>query len=95
MKFKPILLVLMLFLLVGCVQFDYDTKALEKSMFGKPLPNRITTPAHKPHDHGAYDYGHDYDHDHDQDTNYAFAKSSKHGLGNGRYPNHASRACAV
>lgn len=69
MKFKPILLVLMLILLVGCVQFDYDKKALEKSIFGKPLPNRITTPAHKPQHLLAA---------HDHDIDLASAKTSEY-----------------
>ncbi|MCA9955989.1 MAG: hypothetical protein H6657_20795 [Ardenticatenaceae bacterium] len=39
MNVKPILLILLL-LLAGCVQFDFDKAALERAIFGEPLTHQ-------------------------------------------------------
>ncbi|WP_420645022.1 hypothetical protein [Candidatus Leptofilum sp.] len=40
MNKKTILLILLLLFLAGCVQFDFDEAALERSIFGEPLTHQ-------------------------------------------------------
>ncbi|MCA9921076.1 MAG: hypothetical protein KC421_01825 [Anaerolineales bacterium] len=61
MKTKPIFLILLLLLLPACAQFNFDEAALEESIFGEPISNRVEA-----HDHA--DHNHSHDHDHASET---------------------------
>ena len=62
MKTKFIIFILIL-LMAGCVQFDFDEEALETSIFGEPLLNRVGT-----HDHDAHPHAHDHAHEDTDET---------------------------
>lgn len=62
MKVKISLLSLILLLITGCTQFNFDEAALEESIFGETLSNQVAV-----HDHDAHqDSGHAHEDAHNQ-----------------------------
>jgi hypothetical protein len=47
---KTILFILLL-LIIGCGQIEFNEEAIEKTIFGKPLPNRVGFHNHDPKSH--------------------------------------------